>query len=129
MAIKSKKNKKVIKKRLSQAIVFIQASFNNTLVSISDLTGNVIASSSSGKLHFNGTRKATPHAASLVMQDVIEKIKDMGVHDVQIRTNGVGMGRESALRALASTSINIISIEDVTPVPHNGPRPPKPRRV
>ena len=129
MAIKSKKNKKVIKKRLSQAIVFIQASFNNTLVSISDLTGNVVASSSSGKLHFTGTRKATPHAASLVMQDVIEKIKDMGVHDVQIRTNGVGMGREPALRALASTSINIISIEDVTPVPHNGPRPPKPRRV
>lgn len=129
MPVKSKKNKKNIKKRLSQAIVYIQASFNNTIVSISDLNGNVLTTSSSGKLHFTGTRKATPHAATLVMQDIIEKIKDVGIHDVQIRTNGVGMGREAALRALASTSININSIEDVTPVPHNGPRPPKPRRV
>lgn len=128
MAIKTK-NKKVIKKRLTQATIYIQASFNNTAANVSDANGDIIITNSAGKLHFTGARKATPYAATLVMQNIIEKIKNIDIHDVRVRTNGVGIGREAALRALASSSINIISIEDITPVPHNGPRPPKPRRV
>lgn len=128
MAIKTK-NKKIIKKRLTQATIYIQATFNNTIISVSDASGDIIIASSAGKLHFAGARKATPYAATLVMQNIIEKIKDIGIHDVRVRINGVGIGREAALRALASSSINIISIEDITPVPHNGPRPPKSRRV
>lgn len=123
------KHKKKIKIGISVAYIYIQASFNNTLIYLSDNTGNIIAWCSSGKLGFGGARKATPHAATQVMLNIIDKMKDIGVQEVHIKTNGVGTGREAALRALASSPVNIKTITDLTPMPHNGPRPKKPRRV
>lgn len=129
MASKKTKTKKSIKKKVTSCTVYIQASFNNTLVTLTDQSGNVLTWSSAGKLNFSGARKATPHAATLVMQSIIEKIKSVGVSEVEVKTNGVGVGRDGALRALASSPVSIQSISDITPLAHNGPRPPKPRRV
>ena len=129
MAINPKKSKKTTKKKVLLCMVYIQATFNNTLVTLTDQDGEVLAWASAGKLNFSGARKATPHAASLIMQNIIEKIKNLGVHEVIVKANGVGVGREAALRALASSPVSIQSIVDITPLPHNGPRPPKRRRV
>lgn len=126
---KAKKAKKIIRRRLTFANVYIQASFNNTLVTLTDSDGNVVASSSAGMLNFSGTRKATPHAATQVMQSIVSKIKDFGISEVNVKVNGVGVGRDAALRALAASPIIIKTIEDITPIPHNGPRPRKARRV
>lgn len=122
--------KKSKKSRLVRGIVNVSSSYNNTIVTVADLNGNVVAWSSAGLLGFRGTRKSTPYAATLVAKDVIEKAINMGLTEVRIVLRGVGPGREGAVRGIAaSTGLNITAIIDSTPVAHGGVRPPKPRRV
>ncbi len=116
-------------KVIEQANVFIQSTYNNTLISIADKKGNVLAWSSAGSLGFKGPKKATPYAASKVVETLMEKVKKMSFQEVGIYVKGVGSGREAAIRSLASHGLNIVLVKDVTPIPHNGCRPPKPRRV
>lgn len=112
-----------------QGQVHVLASYNNTIITLSDGRGNVIAWSSAGTIGFKGTKKATPFAAARVAETVAEKAKRAGVEEVSVFVKGVGSGRESAVRALANRGLNITFIKDVTPLPHNGPRPKKVRRV
>lgn len=128
-AAKKKVQKKKEKKNIPHGIVHIGATFNNTIVSVSDLEGRVIAWSSTGVHGFKGSRKSTPYAAKLVGQDAMEKAMAHGVSTVDIRVKGPGSGRESALRAVASSGVKVTQIVDTTPVPHNGCRPPKKRRI
>jgi len=121
--------KKKKRRNVTVGIVHIQASFNNTIVSISDLQGNAVSWSSAGKMGFKGSRKSTPYAAQLVTQDAVERAKECGLQSVKVEIKGPGMGRESSLRALAESRLGIISIEDVTFHPHNGCRAKKKRRV
>lgn len=107
----------------------IHATYNNTIVTITDDQGNVLGWSSAGKCGFKGPKKATPYAAGIIVRDVIEKTKTIGLKSVDVYVRGVGLGREAAIRALAGAGLTISSIKDQTPVPHNGPRAPKPRRV
>lgn len=124
-----KTGKKKEKKNIPEGIVHIQSTFNNTIVTIADLSGNVIAWSSSGMQGFKGSRKSTPFAAQIAAEEAVKKAKEHGLRSVQVYVKGPGSGRESALRSLQTTGIRIVSIRDVTPVPHNGCRPPKRRRV
>jgi len=124
-----KTGKKKEKKNIPEGIVHIQSTFNNTIVTIADLSGNVIAWSSSGMQGFKGSRKSTPFAAQIAAEEAVKKAKEHGLRSVQVFVKGPGSGRESALRSLQTTGIRIVSIRDVTPVPHNGCRPPKRRRV
>lgn len=117
------------KKFVLNGLVHIQATYNNTIVSVSDPSGNVIAWSSAGKMGFKGPKKATPYAAGLIVRDVVDRAKLMGLKSVDVFVRGVGLGREAAVRALAANGLNITQIKDITPVPHNGPRPRKVRRV
>ena len=123
------KVKKKEKKNISNAIAHVNSSFNNTLITITDYQGNTIAWSSSGSMGFKGSRKSTPYAAQLAAEDAGKKASEHGVKIVDIEVQGPGSGRESALRALQSTGFIITPIKDVTPIPHNGCRPPKRRRV
>jgi small subunit ribosomal protein S11 len=107
----------------------IQSTYNNTIVSISDMNGNVLAWCSSGSKGFKGSKKSTPYAATVVVTDVIEKIQDVGMEQIEVYVKGIGSGREAAVRALQAQGLEVISIKDVTPVPHNGCRPRKVRRV
>jgi len=116
-------------KKIDKGTVYINASYNNTMITIADSAGNAVAWSSAGSLGFSGPKKATPFAASKVVVAVLEKIKKTGPFTVDVVVRGVGSGRDSALRALAAQGITIHSITDATPIPHNGPRPPKTRRV
>ena len=125
----TKKGKKKEKKNVPMAIANVQASFNNTVVSISDPAGNVIAWSSSGSLGFKGSRKGTPFAAQLAGQTCANAAKEHGVRTLDVRVKGPGAGRESAIRALQAAGLTVKSIKDVTPIPHNGCRPAKRRRV
>lgn len=125
---KSKGSKKK-KKFVVNGYVHIQATYNNTIVSITDTSGNVIAWSSAGKMGFKGPKKATPYAAGLIVRDVVDRAKLLGLKSVDVFVRGVGLGRESAVRALAANGLNLTQIKDITPVPHNGPRPRKVRRV
>ncbi len=125
---KPKKGKKA-KSQVSQGKAFIQATYNNTIVSLCDANGNVLAWSSAGVVGFKGPKKATPYAASVIVRDAADKVKDYGLKDVSVFISGVGQGREGALRALQANGFNVLSIKDVTPIPHNGCRPPRPRRV
>lgn len=109
--------------------VYIQASYNNTLVSLTDDQGNVLAVSSAGALGFKGPKKATPYAANKVVEVLSDKMKKVGLKDVNIYVKGIGSGREAAIRAVAGQGLNVLTIKDITPVPHNGPKPRKPRRV
>lgn len=129
--LKIKKVTKAPKKKkfIQQGRAYIQATYNNTLVTITDLNGNVIGWSSAGQAGFKGPKKATPYAAGVIIRNVAEKVKPMGLKTVDVFVKGVGAGREAAIRALYANGINILSIKDVTPIPHNGPRPPKVRRV
>ena len=120
---------KKIKKNITSGIAFVQATFNNTIISISDDSGNVIAWSSAGSLGFKGSRKSTPYAAQMAAEDAGRKAAEHGVKTLQVEVKGPGSGRESALRALQVVGFTITSIRDVTPIPHNGCRPPKRRRV
>ena len=121
--------KKTTKKRIAEGIAHIHASFNNTLISITDKQGNAIAQSSSGAQGFRGSRKSTPFAAQRAAEAVGDKVKMVGVESLEIQVRGPGSGRESAIRGLNSRGVKITKITDVTPIPHNGCRPPKRRRV
>jgi small subunit ribosomal protein S11 len=126
---KNKKFKKRERKNVPYGLVFIQASFNNTIVTITDQTGNTLSWKSSGSLGFRGSRKGTPFAAQQAATNAASAARDHGVRSVDVRVAGPGSGRESAIRALAAAGIDVRSIRDVTPMPHNGCRPPKRRRV
>tara|TARA_B100000965_G_C19184773_1_gene580476 strand:- start:61 stop:504 length:444 start_codon:yes stop_codon:yes gene_type:complete len=121
--------KKKIKKHITTGIAFVQATFNNTIVSITDDNGNVIAWSSAGSKGFKGSRKSTPYAAQIAADTAATKAQEHGLKELVVRLKGPGSGRETALRALQSRGFKIISINDVTPMAHNGSRPPKKRRV
>jgi small subunit ribosomal protein S11 len=117
------------KKNVATGIAHIQATFNNTIVTITDVSGNVISWSTCGAKNFKGSRKSTPFAAQMAAEEAAQKAQEHGLRSVEVRVKGPGSGRESALRALSSTGLNITLIRDVTPIPHNGCRPPKRRRV
>ena len=123
--IKKKKDKKII----TSGIVSINATYNNTIITVSDLGGNVLAWASSGHLGFKGPKKSTPYAARQVVKAVMDKIEGRGLKDVHVFVKGVGMGREAAIRALSLHNLAVNSIKDLTPIPHNGCRPRRPRRV
>ena len=125
---KVKKIKK-IKKNITTGIAYVQATFNNTIVSISDDSGNVIAWSSAGAKGFKGSRKSTPYAAQITADAAATKAQEHGIKTLTVKLKGPGSGRETALRALQSRGFKILTINDVTPMPHNGSRPPKKRRV
>jgi small subunit ribosomal protein S11 len=120
---------KVSKKHLEKGILHIEATFNNTKATLTDEKGNAVVSSSAGALGFSGARKSTPYAAAKVGELIGEKGAMIGLKEATVIIRGVGAGRESALRAFVGKGIQIKSIKDATPIPHNGPRPPKPRRV
>lgn len=126
-AVKAKKKKAV--RQVPRGNAYIQASYNNTIISITDPNGAVLGWSSSGSTGFKGPKKATPYAASVVVKDLMTRIADYGVKEVGVFVKGIGGGRESAIRALHSNGLNVLSITDTTPIPHNGCRPPKRRRV
>jgi small subunit ribosomal protein S11 len=121
--------KKKEKKNIVAGIAHVNSTFNNTQVTISDAQGNVVAWSSSGMMGFKGSRKSTPYAAQMAAEDAGRKAQEHGMRELEVRVKGPGSGRESALRALSSVGFTIRSIHDITPVPHNGCRPPKRRRV
>ena len=115
--------------QLEKGRIYITASYNNTLITLANLKGDIIAWSSAGALGFKGPKKATPFAATKVVEALLEKVKKSGLKTVEVYVKGVGGGRESSIRAIASHGLDIDLIKDVTPVPHNGPQPPKVRRV
>lgn len=125
--VKKKKNKN--KKIVPLGVVHVQASFNNTIVTISDVSGNVVSWSSAGSKGFKGSRKSTPFAAQLAAEDAARKAVEQGMKSVSVYIKGPGAGRESALRAIAQAGLRVNFIRDETPIPHNGCRPPKRRRV
>ena len=121
--------KKKERKSIQNGIAHIQSTFNNTIITITDMSGNVIAWSSAGSQGFKGSRKSTPFAAQLAAGDVAKKAQEHGVQNIEVYVKGPGSGREAALRALQAAGFNVTLIRDVTPIPHNGCRPPKRRRV
>ena len=125
----SSRGKKKVKKNIATGIAHVQSTFNNTIVTITDVKGNVVAWSSAGTRGFKGSRKSTPFAAQLAAEDAARKAQDHGMRMVAIFVKGPGSGRESALRAFQSAGMRVTLIRDVTPIPHNGCRPPKRRRV
>ena len=127
--VKPKKGKKRIKKNIPVGIIHIRSTFNNTSITVTDQAGNVISWSTSGVRGFKGSRKSTPFAAQLAAEDAVRKAVDHGLRSAMVLVNGPGTGRESALRALQKTGVRVQGIKDITPIPHNGCRPPKRRRV
>lgn len=124
-----KRGKKKVLRHVSHGCAHIKATYNNTIVTFTDGSGNVLAQSSAGRLGFKGPKKSTPYAASLIVKDAYEKAKRYGIEDVFVYIRGIGSGREGALRALHTTGIAVSGLQDVTPIPHNGCRPKKVRRV
>lgn len=120
---------KLSKKKVDQGILYVQSTYNNTMCLVTDVKGNAVAASSAGALGFKGAKKGTPFAAAKVGEVLADKVKLMGMKEVSVVIKGTGSGRESAVRSFITKGINISGIKDVTPVPHNGPRPPRPRRV
>lgn len=129
MAEAGQKSAKKEKLKSPKGKVHVNATFNNTIITISDMTGATIAWASGGSMEFKGSRKATPYAAQLAARQAIEKAKERGLHEVEIYVRGPGVGRESAIRAVATSGVKVTFIKDITPVPHNGCRPRKKRRV
>ncbi len=125
----SKKKKHSVVRQVSHGRVYVKASYNNTIITMTDENGNVLAWSSAGQNGFRGPKKATPYAATVIVKTAADKVKQYGLQDVNVFVRGVGTGRESAIRSLNSNGLNVLSIKDVTPIPHNGCRAPKPRRV
>jgi small subunit ribosomal protein S11 len=121
--------KRKVKKNVPEGIVFVYSTFNNTIVTISDKQGNVVSWCSAGVLGFKGSRKSTPFAAQNALADAAKKAADVGMRKVEVKVKGPGPGREAALRALINTGLEVSKISDVTPIPHNGCKPPKRRRV
>jgi len=128
-AAKATAGKKRVRKNIANAVAHIKASFNNTIITFTDEAGNSICWATSGGAGFKGSRKSTPFAAQVAAEDAARKAMDHGVKNCSVLVRGPGNGRESALRAIAAVGINVTSIRDVTPIPHNGCRPPKRRRV
>lgn len=129
MATKDKAKKKKIAKGITSGIAHIQASFNNTIISITDKQGNVLIWSTPGVVGYGGSKKSTPFAAQVAAADAARKAKEIGIKELDVYVKGPGFGRESAIRALQAAGISITSIKDVTPIPHNGCRPKKKRRI
>ena len=129
--IKSRLSRKKIKalKEIKEGRVYISSSYNNTILTLTDMKGNTIYWTSAGKMGFSGTKEGTPFAASVAARDLAQVIKEIGLEKVEVFVKGVGAGRDSALKTLGAEGINIVLIKDVTPIPHDGPRPPKVRRV
>ncbi len=125
----AKKKSRKFKRQIQKGRASIKCTYNNTMVSIGDLNGQVLGWASSGLLGFKGAKKATPYAATQVVGNVSEKVKKFGVKELEVFVKGVGSGREASIRALANNGFELVSIKDETPVPHNGCRPKKPRRV
>ncbi|MGA8180143.1 MAG: 30S ribosomal protein S11 [Desulfobacterales bacterium] len=123
------RTKKKEKKNIPSGVVHIQSTFNNTIITITDAAGNVVSWSSSGVQGFKGSRKSTPFAAQIAAEDAAKKAMEHGMKNVEVYVKGPGSGRESALRSLQAAGFNVLMIKDVTPIPHNGCRPPKRRRV
>lgn len=123
------KKKSATKRKVKQGRVYIQSSYNNTLISVTDSNGNVLTWSSAGRVGFAGARKATPYAAQQVIADILERLKPFNMKEVRVFVRGIGSARESAIRALGASGLAIMSIRDLTPIPHNGVRAPKRRRV
>jgi len=126
---KQKAKKKKILKNVTSGIAHIQSTFNNTIVTITDTKGDVLVWSSPGIVGYSGTRKSTPFAAQVAASDAAKKAKDIGIKEVIVYVKGPGAGREAAIRALQAAGLNVIAIKDITPIPHNGCRPKKRRRV
>jgi len=127
-AASSKKNKKQ-NATVTSGRIYVQATFNNTIITVTDAGGNVIAWSSAGNQGFKGARKATPYAAQTAMQAALDTAKARGFTEAEVLVSGVGSGREQAVRSIGGTGVKVLSIKDITPIPHNGVRPKKPRRV
>ena len=125
----AKSKKKKVVRQVVRGNAFIQASYNNTIVSITDPNGDVLGWSSSGKVGFKGPKNATPYASSVVVKDIMDKLGPYGMKDIHVFVKGIGGGREGAIRALHLNGLNVLSINDVTPIPHNGCRAPRKRRV
>lgn len=129
MAKAPERVKKRERKNITSGVAHVNASFNNTMITITDAQGNTISWSSSGTMGFKGSRKSTPYAAQMAAEDAGRKAMEHGVRTIEVNVSGPGSGRESALRALQSVGFTVTTIRDVTPIPHNGCRPPKRRRV
>lgn len=127
--LKKKGKKKKLPKNIAVGVAHVKATYNNTIVTLTDLTGNVISWASAGMAGFKGPKKSTPYAAQIISRIAVEKAKEFGLQEVSVFVKGVGTGRESAIRALNANGLIVSSIKDVTPIPHNGCRPKKPRRV
>ncbi len=125
----TRRRKKKIVHQVSSGRAYIQATYNNTMVTFTDQNGNVLASCSAGQAGFKGPKKSTPYAATMIIHQAFEKVKATGLKDINVFVNGVGSGREAAIRALNSKGFNVLQIKDTTPIPHNGCRPKKLRRV
>ncbi len=125
----AKKGKSKEVRKILRGQAHIQSSYNNTIVTFTDLSGNVLAWGSAGRLGFKGAKKSTPYAATLVANNTIERVRKYGLQEVDVFLSGIGAGREAAVRALQANGMQVMSIKDVTPIPHNGCRPKKPRRV
>ena len=123
-----KKRKKTLR-QVSQGCAYIQATFNNTIVTLTDLNGNTLAWSSAGNCGFRGPKKATPYAAGIIVKNVAERVKDIGLKDLHVFVKGVGQGRDSAVRALNANGFNVMALKEITSLPHNGCRRPSPRRM
>jgi small subunit ribosomal protein S11 len=125
----AKTKKKKVRRNVSRGVAHIQSSFNNTIVTITDTNGDTLSAASAGTVGFKGSRKSTPFAAQRAAEDAANKATKFGLREVEVKIKGPGAGRESAVTALQSAGLNVKAIEDVTPLPHNGCRPPKKRRV
>ena len=127
--VEAEKKRKKSKRQVFKGRASIQCTYNNTIVSLTDVNGAVLGWSSSGHLGFKGAKKSTPYAATQVVGDVAEKVKKYGLQEIEVFVKGVGSGREAAIRALANNGFSLVSIKDLTPIPHNGCRPRRPRRI
>lgn len=128
-SVKKGKKKSTVAKQVPHARAYVQATFNNTIVSVTDQNGDVLSWASAGMTGFKGPKKATPYAAGQVVRRVVEALKPFGVKEVNVFVKGIGGGREGAIRAFNTNGINVLTVKDITPIPHNGCRPPKRRRV
>lgn len=127
--IQTKSKKKKVVKSVAQGNAYVQATYNNTIITLTDLNGNTLAWSSAGNCGFKGPKKATPYAAGLIVKAAADRVKEIGLKEINVFVKGVGAGRDSAVRALNANGFQVLSIKDLTPLPHNGCRPCKPRRV
>lgn len=123
------KKKRKKKKALTKGAIHVLSTYNNTIVNITDPAGNTVAQGSAGQYGFKGPKKSTPYAAGVVLKETLEKVKETGLKEVSVFVKGIGSGRDGALRAITGAGLTILDIKDVTPIPHNGCRPKKPRRV